>query len=136
MLFKSIGLDRREIMDWKDLKDSKLCIRINCESIKENIYIYGTDKAAAKLFFQLSSLRIQIKGFVEKEISKVNTFYHKPIYMINELQENSMILTSSEVLFLSNCIVCNNFLELNSNINKNNIVIYGCGECGRKLKNI
>ena len=134
MLFKVIWSDGRGVMDWKDLRDSKLCIRVSCESIKENIYIYGTDRASARLFFQLSSLHVRIKGFVEKENGKINSFYHKPIYTINELQENSTVLTSDKDSALNNFVLCENFFEFNKHINKNHVVIYGCGECGRKLK--
>lgn len=121
-------------MNWNDLRDSKLCIRVSCESIKENIYIYGTDSDSARLFFQLSSLHVRIKGFVEKENGKINSFYHKPVYTINELQENSTVLTSDKDSALNNFVLCENFFEFNKHINKKHVVIYGCGECGRKLK--
>lgn len=102
------------------------------------LYIYGTNRSAWQLFIQCCSLRISIKGFVDDN-REIETFFHKRVYRINELDKDINVLLVSEniaenVSYEGKKIFCNNILDLTiSNKDKKKIVIYGAGVCGRLL---
>ena len=119
----------------QDVK-SMLCIEVS-EELKRSldIYIYGTDKAAAGLFFQLCSWHIPVKGFVSEGYDEVGMFFHKPIFAVKELQKQATIVTPHEkIKKWENCITSENVIGINRKINRKSLVIYGCGKVGRQLK--
>lgn len=59
------------------------------------LYIYGTSREAARLFFHLCSLRIFVEGFVDESEESNITFFHKPVYGLSDLpnEDNVKILS-------------------------------------------
>ena len=98
------------------------------------IYIYGTDRDAARLFFQLCSLRISIEGFISEGTDNCPTFFHKPIYTIEHLEKWNKVLIPNGQLSIKNGFVCKSPFTLHDKLNRSNVVIYGAGYVGRRLK--
>lgn len=98
------------------------------------IYIYGTDRDAARLFFQLCSLRISIEGFISEGTDNCPTFFHKPIYTIEHLEKWNKMLIPNGLLSIKNGFVCKSPFTLHDKLNRSNVVIYGAGYVGRRLK--
>lgn len=110
------------------------CFVIN-PALKETVklYIYGTDRDSARLFFHLCSLRIFVEGFVDDNTQNIKTFFHKPVYHAEQLQYEENIKILSVNGKPAKTARCECVLELHEEINKKEVVIYGGGECGRRL---
>ncbi|MCI9032954.1 MAG: hypothetical protein HFJ08_02665 [Lachnospiraceae bacterium] len=97
------------------------------------LYIYGTSREAARLFFHLCSLRIFVEGFVDESEESNITFFHKPVYGLSDLpnEDNVKILSLNKKH--PNVVTLDCVLEVNDDIDKDNIIIYGAGNVGREL---
>ena len=91
------------------------------------LYIYGTSREAARLFFHLCSLRIFVEGFVDESEESNITFFHKPVYGLSDLpnEDNVKILSLNKKH--PNVVTLDCVLEVNDDIDKDNIIIYGLG---------
>ena len=115
----------------------------SCLEVTSNIknthkkYIYGLDKNAITLFLQLCSLDIEIEGFVVDEEPKGgNMYFHKPIFVKNiiEKKEDVQVLTAYSDATIRNKCFIKTPIEINKKLCNKNVVIYGAGAVGIRIK--
>ncbi|MBQ8412609.1 MAG: hypothetical protein IJX12_03250, partial [Lachnospiraceae bacterium] len=111
------------------------CFEINPILLEDRKkYIYGVNRASGKLFLQLCSLGIEIDGFIETG-ENCGMVFRKPVFQEDEIEsEDAQVLVSQEGMVVKNGVYCNAPVVLNGEINIANIVIYGAGIVGQKLK--
>lgn len=106
----------------KDKTQSIFCIDLS----DKKKYIRGLSKEAVDLLFSFSLIDIFIEGFIEEQLT-LKKYFHKPIYAEEEVvRRGGVILEPSQ-------FEIKDIIKLNTEINVNNIVIYGAGKVGREL---
>lgn len=113
--------------------------------LDKNIYVWDINRNSIEVFGVLAFMKVDIKGFITQEVQYAGqTYMNRPVILLEQIIQdiNSIVVTDDGVsedkynLRNDKIIHLSDMLELNEELKKRRIIIYGIGKGADRMQEL